>query len=352
MQDKLTRKAHSGVRGHRMICSPAVSVDSTAGHTTFSAVNQGYYLDPFLKYFVKRIEKRSPLINRGYYARVAAVRQYIDLFFKSQKEEEPVQVVNIGAGLDTTFFWISEQRKNVIYYEMDFHEVLREKANIIKRIDELRGFLKGADQGDLESKPDVGEDLINCANYKMLSFDLNSSSLLEKHLTSYGFDFSIHTLFICECVLIYLEITSSDSLIKTLAGLMRSTSCMLVYEQVNPNTAFGKVMISNFSQRGIELKSIFKYDNLEKQLCRFKSLGWNHVYISDMNEIYDYHLSTDEKRRIEKIEMFDEFEEWRLLQNHYFILVAFSPSDDLGTNALYVFLKNIKNGRGGFSPNV
>ncbi|GAB68189.1 leucine carboxyl methyltransferase [Plasmodium cynomolgi strain B] len=184
---------------------------------------------------------------------------------------------------------------------MDFHELLREKANIINHVDELRGFLKGVDQGDVASKPNVGADLINCANYKMLAFDLNNSSLLEKHLTSYGFDFSIPTLFICECVLIYLEITSSDSLIKTLAGLMRSTSCMLVYEQVNPNTAFGKVMISNFSQRGIELKSIFKYDNLEKQLCRFKSLGWSHVYISDMNEIYDYHLSRDEKKKLKKL---------------------------------------------------
>ncbi|KJP87702.1 hypothetical protein AK88_02597 [Plasmodium fragile] len=280
------------------------------------------------------------------------MRQYIELFFKSLKEEEAVQVVNIGAGLDTTFFWISEQRKNATYYEIDFHELLLEKANIINRVDELRGFLKGVDEGDVASKPNMGADLINCANYKMLSLDLNNSSLLEEHLTNCGFDFSIPTVFICECVLIYLEIASSDSLIKTLAGLMRSTSCILVYEQVNPSTAFGKVMISNFSQRGIELKSIFKYDNLEKQLCRFKSLGWSHVYISDMNEIYDYHLSTDEKKKIEKIEMFDEFEEWRLLQNHYFIIVAFSCSEDLNMNALYVFLKNIKDTWGGFSPNV
>ncbi|CAA9989753.1 leucine carboxyl methyltransferase, putative [Plasmodium knowlesi strain H] len=336
--------------------SPNARVQSTtheAASSKLSAVNLGYYSDPFLKYFVKRIEKRSPLINRGYYARVAAMRQYIELFFKSLKEEEPVQIVNIGAGLDTTFFWISEQRNNATYYEMDFHELLQEKANIINRVDELRSFLKGVDhQGDVEMKPDVDANLINCGNYKMLSLDLNNSNLLEKHLTSCGFDFSIPTLFICECVLIYLEITSSDNLIKTLAGLMRNTSCILVYEQVNPNTAFGKVMISNFSQRGIELKSIFKYDNLEKQFCRFKNLGWSHVYISDMNEIYDYHLNTEEKKKIEKIEMFDEFEEWRLLQNHYFILVAFSPSQNLNTNDLYVFLKNKKYGSGESSPNV
>ncbi|SBT43639.1 leucine carboxyl methyltransferase, putative [Plasmodium ovale wallikeri] len=83
-------------------------------------------------------------------------------------------------------------------------------------------------------------------------------------------------------------------------------------------------MIDNFNQRGIGLKSIYKYNSLDLQLMRYKSLGWINVYINDMNEIYDYHLGEDEKKEIEKIEMFDEFEEWRLLQNHYFILVAFN----------------------------
>ncbi|GAW82689.1 leucine carboxyl methyltransferase [Plasmodium gonderi] len=323
---------------------PNVNVQGTtheAASSKLSAVNLGYYSDPFLKYFVKRIEKRSPLINRGYYARVAALRKYIELFFRSLEREESVQVVNIGAGLDTTFFWISEQHKNVVYYEMDFKELLREKANIINRVDTLKSFLKSFEKG-YEWDENEGEDLIYCANYKMLSFDLNNSSLLQKILLTHGFDISLPTLFICECVLIYLEIDSSDNLIRTLAELMKSTSCILVYEQVNPSTAFGKVMINNFNQRGIELKSIFKYDNISKQLNRFKSLGWDHVYISDMNEIYDYHLNLDEKKKIEKIEMFDEFEEWRLLQNHYFILVAFNSSGDLSMNALYEFLKNKK----------
>ncbi|SBT80533.1 leucine carboxyl methyltransferase, putative [Plasmodium malariae] len=306
-----------------------------AASSKFSAVQLGYYDDPFLKYFVKKIEKRSPLINRGYYSRVAALRKYIELFFKSFDNAQPVQVVNIGAGLDTTFFWACEQGKNVKYYEIDFFELLHEKTSIIKNVELLKKFLKY----DEKCKENEEGDVINCENYKMLSFDLNNSICLENILTSHGFDFRLPTLFICECVLIYLEVENSDHLIKKLSEIMQNTSCIIVYEQINPSTAFGKVMIDNFSQRGIKLKSIYKYNNLDLQLKRFKTLGWLNVYINDMNEIYDYHISTEERKMVEKLEMFDEFEEWKLLQNHYFILVAFNCHNNLNLNELNDFLK-------------
>ena len=41
-----------------------------------------------------------------------------------------------------------------------------------------------------------------------------------------------------------------------------------------------------------------------------------------MNTVYDQRLDKMEKARIEKLEIFDEFEEWVLLQNHYCISVA------------------------------
>ena len=41
-----------------------------------------------------------------------------------------------------------------------------------------------------------------------------------------------------------------------------------------------------------------------------------------MNTIYDQRLDKMEKARIEKLEIFDEFEEWVLLQNHYCICVG------------------------------
>ena len=45
------------------------------------------------------------------------------------------------------------------------------------------------------------------------------------------------------------------------------------------------------------------------------------VYTSavNMTQVYNKHLDATEKARIERLEMFDEFEEWVLLQDHYCI---------------------------------
>lgn len=39
----------------------------------------------------------------------------------------------------------------------------------------------------------------------------------------------------------------------------------------------------------------------------------------NMTKVYNKHLDATEKSRIERLEMFDEFEEWVLLQDHYCI---------------------------------
>ena len=41
--------------------------------------------------------------------------------------------------------------------------------------------------------------------------------------------------------------------------------------------------------------------------------GTNHVECETMDQVYREKLDTEERKRIEKIELFDEFEEWVLL---------------------------------------
>lgn len=52
-----------------------------------------------------------------------------------------------------------------------------------------------------------------------------------------------------------------------------------------------------------------------------------------MNTVYDQRLDKLEKARIEKLEIFDEFEEWVLLQNHYCISVAKRYSQEVADQA-------------------
>lgn len=312
-----------------------------AACSKLSAINHGYYYDPYLTHFVKKQKRRTPLINKGYYARVASFRMYIDLFFKSlENVESSIQVVNIGAGLDTTFFWLTEKYKNVKYFELDLHDLLLEKARVINRVDKLKNFLI-YDENDRNNAE--REEVINCSNYKMVFADLNNWEDVEANLRSHSFNFNLPTLFLCECVLIYLEIESSDRLIQKFSELMKSTSCMMVYEQVNPETGFGCVMINYFKKKNIPLKSIYKYNNLQAQYNRYKLLGWNNVVVNDMNEIYDYHLDDEERNRVENLEMFDELEEWRLFHDHYFLLIAYNCYNGINLNCLQNFLSEKQN---------
>lgn len=46
-----------------------------------------------------------------------------------------------------------------------------------------------------------------------------------------------------------------------------------------------------------------------------------------MLKVHNGKLNEDDRERIEKIELFDEFEEWDLLQSHYCLCVGSKFSD-------------------------
>jgi hypothetical protein len=58
-----------------------------------------------------------------------------------------------------------------------------------------------------------------------------------------------------------------------------------------------------------------------------------------MLDVYNKFTDQVEKRRIEKLEMMDEFEEWIIIQNHYFISLSVNYADviaeDKPENQLY-----------------
>jgi tRNA wybutosine-synthesizing protein 4 len=96
----------------------------------------------------------------------------------------------------------------------------------------------------------------------------------------------------------------------------------VTYEQIRPNDAFGKIMIENLRRRGCELKGLEAHPDLESEENRFKRLGWSNSHAVDMNAVYSHVIPDEEIKRIEKIELFDEFEEWHLISAHYCICVS------------------------------
>merc|ERR1719499_607410 len=87
-------------------------------------------------------------------------------------------------------------------------------------------------------------------------------------------------------------------------------------------------MIDNLMRRGCPLLSIHDYPSIESQRQRYMQRGWNQCVITDMNEVYDKHLDASDVERIQRLELLDEFEEWHLIQKHYFLLTATKTPED------------------------
>ena len=208
--------------------------DDAAGSKR-TAVGLGYWSDPFLKPFCTSIPKsksrKSPLINRGYWARVAAVWELVtralDAIGAPKGDEEgegevvddalsstaaaaaavgspsprshthpphprtQAQVISLGAGFDTLFWRLgaagygSEHIKG--YYEVDHPELMAHKREICgySRVLELP-------QGDAE-------------RYHAIGADLRDSAAVHAALVSAGMDPTIPTILLTECVMVYLE---------------------------------------------------------------------------------------------------------------------------------------------------
>lgn len=85
-------------------CSVQFSITKKLSKTNNSSivskrsVERLYYPEPhFFRYFVKKPQRRSPLINRGYWLRMYAVEHFTKQFLEEPSEKNKI-VLNFGAG--------------------------------------------------------------------------------------------------------------------------------------------------------------------------------------------------------------------------------------------------------------
>ncbi|KAJ1651869.1 carboxy methyl transferase for protein phosphatase 2A [Dispira simplex] len=288
-----------------------------------SACLQGYFEDPFACQFVRRPIRRSPVVNRGTYCRFIGLHSVLRKFLASCRDQgRTSQVVSLGAGSDTTFFLLHHLGlAPTRFFEVDFPEVTSRKCLKIHQKKALRNCL---DQ-DTVRVGQNGTELYS-PGYTLLSGDLRHFLTdLGPRLLAQGLDPTVPTLFLSECVLIYLESPHADNIIRWAATHLSSTF-FLKYEQIRPEDAFGKMMIRNLRQRGLELRGITAYPDLASQAQRYRDLGWDHSQALSIREIY-HALPKNEIDRINRLEMLDELEEFDLLGDHYCITWAFKTSD-------------------------
>uniref|UniRef100_A0A8B9KHR4 Leucine carboxyl methyltransferase 1 n=1 Tax=Astyanax mexicanus TaxID=7994 RepID=A0A8B9KHR4_ASTMX len=300
------------------------------------ATSKGYWTDPYIQYFVRQTgERKAPEINRGYYARVHGVNHLLDAFLK--KTQCDCQVVNFGAGLDTTFWRLkTENTLPKKYFEVDFPMIVARKIHHIKTKPPLSKPLIETHSAD--SLLLDGHSL-DSDRYCIIGADLRDISSLEDKLRKFQINTELPTLFMSECVLVYMTPEQSSKLVHWAADTFH-TAMFINYEQVNMGDRFGQIMIENLQRRQCNLAGVDVCQSLDSQKERFLSTGWESVNALDMMGVYSL-LPQDDISRIERLEFLDEKELLHQLLQHYSICWAVKDSLSLGelyTLTLYILM--------------
>mmetsp|Transcript_17111 Transcript_17111/g.55578 ORF Transcript_17111/g.55578 Transcript_17111/m.55578 type:complete len:334 (-) Transcript_17111:1603-2604(-) len=246
-----------------------------------SCVERGYVVDAYIKHFAELDRMMDPTMNRGYYARMAAIDLVVSDF-------RGTQIVVLGAGLDTGYF----RRREFKYFEVDVEAVCAKKRPVLKKLK---------------------------ADYSLVSCDLGDVDALREALRAEGLDETEPTLFIAECVFSYLEETKFAALL-TYAAATFPESAVVSYDVLAKDDAFGKLMRRNFEHRGWPV--LAPSPTIEAHEKRFHEFA--DAAVVDMHALYqNVILATPaERARVNKLEIFDDPDEFKLFMEHYCFVVA------------------------------
>lgn len=289
------------------------------------AVSIGYWHDPYIEHLVRQSkERKAPEINRGYFARVHGVSQLIKAFLR--KTECRCQILNLGAGMDTTFWKLKDEGllPNK-YFEVDFPMIVTRKLHTIKNKPLLfRPIMELHPEDTLQ----IDSHMLDSKRYAIIGADLRDLSELEEKLKKCNMNTQLPTLLITECVLVYMTPEQSANLLKWAARSFE-TAMFINYEQVNMDDRFGQIMIENLRRRQCDLAGVETCKSLESQKERLLLNGWETASAVNMMELYS-RLPRAEVNRIESLEFLDEMELLEQLMRHYCLCWATRGGQELG----------------------
>lgn len=240
----------------------------------------------------------------------------------------------MGAGYDATYFQLAVDHPDLIqrvkYVELDLPEVTFNKLRVIKTNPML---------ANMAGIPETAQNECNTPMFCSDTFSIHPADLRRLHDVDHALKAAqvlgnAPTLILLECVAVYMEHHEGNALLKWVADKFTMDAAIAIYEQYNPNDAFGKQMMLNLSIRGCPLRGILP--SLSDHVQRLKSAGWHQAVAHSMNDVWKLYIHPLEKRRVQQLEFLDELEEWELLQSHYCIAVATKSeeSTDLFKNYL------------------
>ncbi|EED23269.1 Leucine carboxyl methyltransferase family [Talaromyces stipitatus ATCC 10500] len=278
----------------------------------------------FFRPFVKKPQRRAPLINRGYWLRMHAIAETVRQFLQ-RADTRPKFVLNLGCGYDPLSFQLLKTEQstcsNVTFVDIDYEKLMGIKTSIIQQTEELKSIL-----GDIKAYPDPNPVLLRASHYVAVGCDLKNLKKLEEALKEVLGPSPVSVLCIAEVSLTYMDVKSADALISWFPTLGKDIQ-FCVLEQFfpdGPDHPFASTMMKHFNKLQAPLHSIHKYPALSLQEQRFYSRGWRSASARTLWDIWndDAFLSKSQRMGLDSIEPFDEWEEFALFASHYFLLTA------------------------------
>lgn len=332
---------------------PIISTADDAILAKLATVKAGYYEDPYLEPFRRHAAGISeqdshtrsrrqvqPIIKRGTHARVSCMDRAVSSFLQYKPETSKLQIVVLGSGKDTAYFRHCQQENNAQWYEVDHASVIQNKSAIVQETPDIfqntsvqklpHGFILKTSNRKTNNGDTPTENTIKTCH--LVEHDLRkpSETLIQKLQQTDGFDDQAPTLFLLECVLMYIPVDASHDILQTITKHFPK-AYLCCYEPILGSDAFGNVMEQNLVHAGVAVTNscLLKTRTLEAQLDKVITCGFQMAIGCDMYSAYETVMTAEQRRRANQCEFLDEVEEWMLIMRHYCFLVATTtPSDD------------------------
>lgn len=325
-----------------------------------AATEAKYYEDPFCAAFAHAATLRTnggngpgmgrkryfqPIIKRGTHARVCVMDRALTSFLKFQAAEpmtKAVQVVVLGAGKDTSYFrWIAKSLMGledyrspgtssspsaplpplprVKWFEVDHSSVIKEKVKCIQTSRILSQCCP-----DLQPIPETpGGYAAEETFLRLIPADLREDP--QTWLPTLKLKPKLPTLFISECVFMYMPVDSTERLLRALGQSMDKAWVALYEPILGESSQFGKMMAQNLVQANVALpdSSLLKTRTLSSQLEKLvQRAGFQRAVGADLWQAYQSVVTPQQRQQANRAEFLDELEEWILIMRHYCIVIA------------------------------
>ena len=136
--------------------------------------------------------------------------------------------------------------------EIDFHDVVQKKTKIIESNEKMSEIMG-------EAKTVLGSK----SPYRLFASDVREGSFLKEQLAEAAVDFSLPTLVLTECLLIYMKKDDSQGVIQWVSEAFTGDLAFVNYEMINPDDQFGRMMVENLENRGCQLLGIHDCPTLQ-----------------------------------------------------------------------------------------